>query len=257
MVITCPHCHASKDIGDVRIPKGGVIATCKSCQRQFELRPEQEPTAETTRMDKCPACGLTFGRGMQTDSCGRCGLVFSKYLARARQVDVPQEASDNLEFAPADEKSALQRIVGSKRFWGIALLILIAVWARFGHDWKLDQNYLLQPGNWQGEMSFRGKQHPFLLVIQTVDGGKLEGYMDWTETMPRYRLAIRGTHTGNHLLFEDYKFLEGEGKYGLHDNQDVYIVDNEMNGTAKNGQATLHAIQVATSPDSARELQKY
>ena len=145
----------------------------------------------------------------------------------------------------------------SKYLWGITIAVLLAAWARFGHDWKLDMNYRLQPSNWQGEMLFRGKQHPFLLVIQSTEGGKLEGYMDWVGTIPRYRLAIRGTHAGNHLLFEDYKFLEGDSKYGLHDNQDVYITENEMNGTAKNGNAALRAVKVATEPDASRELQRY
>ncbi len=257
MIITCPYCKSSKDIGDVRIPKTGVIATCKSCQRQFELHPEQETVPEPPGIDNCPSCGFFVNTNIETDLCPKCGLVFSKYLARVKQVSVQLDASDDVTFAPVAEMPSARKMLSSKRFWGIAAVVLIAVWARFGHDCKMDMNYALQPGNWQGEMSFRGKQHPFLLVIQTTDGGKLEGYMDWIETMPRYRLAIRGTHIGNHLLFEDYKFLEGDGKYGLHDNQDVYIIENEMSGTAKNGKADLHAVHVATSPDSARELQKY
>lgn len=254
MIITCPHCNSSKDIGEVRIPRAGATATCKNCQKQFELRPMPEPAAEKIRIDRCPACDFAAGQLQEMDICPKCGLVFAKYLARVNHA--PPD-SDSVSFAPAAEKTVVRQLLGNKQFWGIALVVLLAAWARFGHDWKLEPNYLLQPGNWQGEMTFRGKQHPFVLVIQTTDGGKLEGYMDWIETMPRYRLAIRGTHTGNHLLFEDYKFLEGSGTTGLHDHQDVYIIDNEMNGSAKNGAATLHAVQVATSPDSARELQKY
>lgn len=257
MVITCPHCKASKNIGDVRIPKAGVTATCKNCQWQFELLPEQDPPAETSRIDKCPSCSFVLGTQSETEICPKCGLVFSKYLTRVKQVNVTSDSPDDVIFVPVAEKSALLQMLCNKHFLVIAVIVLIAVWAKFGHDWKLEMNYMLQPGNWQGEMSFRGKQHPFLLVIQSTDGGKLKGYMDWIETMPRYRLAIRGTHTGNHLLFEDYKFLEGDGKYGLHDNQDVYIIENEMSGTAKNGKATLHAVKVATEPDSSRELQKY
>jgi len=257
MIIICPYCKASKDIGDVRIPKAGAAATCQGCKRQFELRPEPESASapEEPRIDSCPSCG--FAAQSETGICPECGLVFAKYLARVRRGALLEDPSDNITFTPAAEKSVVRQLLGSRPFWGIALFFLLAAWVKFGHDWKLDKYYLLQPGNWQGEMSFRGKQHPFLLVIQSTDDGKLEGYMDWVGTMPRYRLAIRGTHMGNHLLFEDYKFLEGDGKYGLHDKKNVYIIENEMNGTDKNGNATLHAVKVATEPDSARELQKY
>lgn len=257
MIITCPHCNASKDIGNVRIPKAGAMATCQGCQLQFELHPEQEPAPEKSGIDRCPSCSHVLAGQNETDICPQCGLVFSKYLARASQISASPDDSDSVMFAPVAEKSVLLQMLFSKRFLGVAIIVLIAAWAKFGHDWKLDMNYSLQPGNWQGEMTFRGKQHPFLLVIQSTEGGKLEGYMDWIETIPRYRLAIHGTHTGNHLLFEDYKFLEGDGKYGLHDKKDIYIVENEMNGTDKNGKAILHAVKVATEPDSARELQKY
>lgn len=257
MIITCPHCKSSKDIGTVRIPESGATATCHSCHRQFEINSEREPVSEKLLIDTCPSCGLEVENRNETEICPRCGLVFSKYLARATQLSVLQELSQQGKSDPPVPKSALRRLLSNKSFWGITLALVLAACIRFGHDWKLDKNYRLQTGNWQGEMLFRGKQHPFLLVIQSTDDGKLEGYMDWIETMPRYRLAIRGTHTGNHLLFEDYKFLEGEGQYGLHDNQDVYIIENEMSGTAKNGNATLHAVKVATSPDSARELRNY
>lgn len=259
MIITCPHCKTSRDVGDIRLPQAGITATCKSCHGQFPLYPEDKaepPAPEPARFGICPGCGFAGAQLPETDICPKCGLVFSKYRAKTDQLNQPLDGVPFLPSTPADEPSLSRQILTNKLIWGIALTILIAAWIRFGHDWKLDRNYLLQPGNWQGEMSFRGKQHPFMLVIQSTDGGKLEGYMDWIETMPRYRLAIRGTHDGNHLLFEDYKFLEGEGQYGLHDKQDVYIVDNEMSGTAKNGQATLHAIQVATSPDSSREPMK-
>lgn len=257
MIITCPNCKVSKEIGDVRIPKAGVTATCKNCQQQFAVDSMQQPADASATLENCPACSFAGKLQPDTDICPQCGIVVSKYIARRSQETVSSDLSENVIFAPADEKSVLRQLLTSKRFWGVTLVILIAALVKFGHDWKMDKNYLLQPGNWQGEMLFRGKQHPFLLVIETTDGDKLEGYMDWTETMPRYRLAIRGTHSGNHLLFEDYKFIEGSGQYGLHDNQDVYIIDNVMNGTAKNGTATLHAVQVATSPDSARELSKY
>jgi hypothetical protein len=72
--------------------------------------------------------------------------------------------------------------------------------------------------------------------------------MDWVEFTPRYRLAVRGKHTGNHLVFEDYRFLEGEGTDGLHDKKDVYIEENVMNGTDKNGTAELHAIRLDPAP---------
>lgn len=257
MIITCPNCKVSKDIGDVRIPKAGVTATCKSCQQQFVIYPEQKPAEAAAKLESCPACSFAGKLQPETDICPQCGIVISKYLARRSQDAVSPDLSEEVIFSSADEKSVLRQLLTNKRFWGITLVILIGVLVRFGHDWKMDKYYLLKPGNWQGEMSFRGKQHPFLLVIQSADDGKLEGYMDWIEVMPRYRLAIRGTYTGNHLLFEDYKFIEGSGQYGLHDNQDVYIIENEMSGTAKNGKATLHAVQVATSPDSARELNKY
>lgn len=257
MIITCPQCKSSKDIGNVRIPEIGATATCHYCHQQFDIYSEDKSILETFLIDKCPSCGLAVEKRAETDICPRCGLVFSKYLARATQLSVLQDLSQQGESLLAAPKSTLRQLLSNKRFLGITLVLVLAVCIRFGYDWKLEKNYRLQTGNWQGEMLFRGKQHPFLLVIQSTDGGKLEGYMDWIETTPRYRLAIRGTHTGNHLLFEDYKFLEGDGKYGLHDNQDVYIIENEMSGSAKNGNATLHAVKVATSPDSAMELQKY
>lgn len=253
MIITCPYCTSSKDIGNVSVPQTGATAICQVCRRQFDIHSEHKRASEPPLIDKCPSCGFVE-ENQSKMVCLQCGLVFSKYLSRVNQISVSDLSQLGIS-APVAPQSALIRMLYNKYFWAITLVLLLAVWARFGHDWKLDRNYRLQTGNWQGEMLFRGKQHPFLLVIQSTDSGTLEGYMDWIETMPRYRLAIRGTHTGNHLLFEDYKFLEGDGKYGLHDNQDVYIIENEMSGTAKNGNATLHAVKVATSPDSARELQ--
>lgn len=257
MIITCPHCKSSKDVGDVSIPKNGVTATCSNCRGQFSLLPEAAPKLEPPKFDVCPACGFSDRPRGGGDICPKCGLVYSKYLARLDHEALRQESLKDIESTSSKENLSLIRVLTKKRFFALVGVVLIAAWIRFGHDWKFDKNYLLKPGKWQGEMSFRGKQHPFLLAIQTTDDGKLEGYMDWTETMPRYRLAVRGTHKGNHLLFEDYKFLEGSGEYGLNDKKDVYIIDNEMNGTDKNGSATLHAVQVATSPDPAIELRKY
>lgn len=247
MLIICPHCGFSKDVGEISIPVTGVTATCRNCQQQFQLRPEGAPPDEKF-LNSCPSCGSAGPYNSDTDICSGCGLVFAKYLARLSKLNENDPAQD-VPFATTEEIPLSRRILSDKRFWIVLIALLAAACIRFGHDWKLDNRYVLQPGCWQGEMTFRGKQHPFLLAIQTTDNGKLEGYMDWTETSPRYRLAIRGTHQGNHLLFEDYKFIEGSGQYGLHDNQDVYIVENELDGTAKNGKATMHAVKVAIAPD--------
>jgi len=125
----------------------------------------------------------------------------------------------------------------------ISSLLLFAAGLALLHDWKLDKDYFLQPGVWQGEMTYLGKKSPFVFVIERAMDGHLTGYMDWVETSPKYRLAIRGTYTGNHLIFEDYAFLERQGTAGLFDEQDVYIKDNEMTGTAKNGRAEFHALK--------------
>lgn len=127
-------------------------------------------------------------------------------------------------------------------------IVLCAVIALLLYDWKLDENYFLQPGSWQGEMTFRGKQYPFVLVIEKAQDGRLEGYMDWLESNPRYRLAIRGTYVGNHLVFKDYEFVERKGSTGLNDEKDVYIIGNEMSGTDKNGIAAFHALKRGSQP---------
>jgi hypothetical protein len=258
LIITCPKCNLSKNVGDVRIPAAGTLAQCQQCQHQFTIFPAHAATTADHLFNACPSCNAPVAAPPHNDCCSQCGLVFTKYLARStqltNQVEPFTEPSPAVTTVP--ENSAMPALLTSKLFWVGILLVVVIGWAKLGHDWKMDHNYLLQPGNWQGSMQFRGKQFPFLLVIQSADNGKLEGYMDWVGTMPRYKLAIRGSYVGNHLLFEDYKFLEGEGQYGLHDNQDVYIIDNEMSGSAKNGNATLHAVKVATEPDPMRELQK-
>lgn len=184
MTITCPHCKLSNDLGEVRIPADGSMATCPRCRTKFEVKPER--------------AGTRFAR--------RAALL------------------------------------------GILAVVLGAVALLFVHDWKLDKDYFLQPGTWQGEMTYLGKEHPFELVIEKAQDGNLAGYMDWVETSPRYRLAIRGTYIGNHLVFKDYEFLERKGTSGLNDEQDVYIAANEMTGTAKNGGATLHALKRESTP---------
>ncbi|MDA8101284.1 MAG: hypothetical protein M0042_16815 [Nitrospiraceae bacterium] len=127
-----------------------------------------------------------------------------------------------------------------------ALVCAVVVWLAV--DWKLDEHYVLQPGSWQGEMAFQGRNYPFEMVIERAADGKMTGYMDWVSENPRYRLAIRGTYVGNHVRFEDYAFLERQGQTGLYDQQDVYIIGNEMTGTAKNGAASIHALQRAYAP---------
>lgn len=257
MIITCPNCAFSKDIGDVRIPDAGVTATCNNCQQQFKLRPERELVAEEMHcLNKCPSCGTAGPFQVDSDICPLCGLVFAKYQIRVNNEATVEEMPEEVRFKSADDLSLARQLLTSRKFWAILIVILVVAGIRFGHDWKLDMNYVLQPGSWQGEMTFRGKQFPFLLVILNSDDGKLEGYMDWTSHSPRYRLAIRGTYQGNHLLFEDYKFIEGSGQYGLHDNQDVYIKEGVMNGTAKNGNATLHAVKVDLPPDPNVDLSK-
>lgn len=128
------------------------------------------------------------------------------------------------------------------------VLFLTAVSFLAAHDWKLDKNYFLAPSTWQGELTYRGKKAPFVLVIEKAQDGKLEGYMDWVGSSPRYRLAVRGTYVGNHLVFEDYAFLERVGATGLHDEKDVYIKGHEMAGTDKNGDAEFYALKRESAP---------
>ncbi len=136
-----------------------------------------------------------------------------------------------------------------KAILAIAVLVLCAgIFIVIGYDGKLDKNYFLQPGTWQGEMTYLGKQYPFEMVIEKAQDGYLAGYMDWVGHSPRYRLAIRGTYVGNHLVFEDYSFLERQGTTGLNDKKDVYIIGNEMSGTDKNGNATFHALKRESAP---------
>ena len=184
MIVTCPHCNLSRELGPLRIPSGGMSATCPRCRAPFEVWPER-PASRLLR-------------------------------------------------------------------WRTTLIALAVVGcisgALLAHDWKLDKNYFLLPGVWQGEMTFLDKKYPFVLVIEKAQDGNLAGYMDWVSENPRYRLAIRGTYVGNHLIFEDYAFLERVAPTGLHDTQDVYIAGNEMAGTAKDGAATLHAVKRESSP---------
>jgi hypothetical protein len=184
MIITCPHCNLSKELGEVYIPNAGTAATCPRCRTRFDVKPERQ----------------------------RHGIMRRKVAL------------------------------------GIFVVVLGVISLMVAHDWKLDRNYFLQPGTWQGEMTYLGKEHPFELVIEKAQDGHLAGYMDWVETAPRYRLAIRGTYVGNHLVFEDYAFLERTGTAGLHDEQDVYITGNEMTGAAKNGAATFHALKRESAP---------
>jgi len=184
MIVTCPHCNLSKELGSVRVPSGGTLATCPRCRASFEVRPER------------PATWFLRWRAALI-ALGVIGCITAAFLA---------------------------------------------------HDWKLNKNYFLLPGAWQGDMTFLGKKYPFVLVIEKAQDGNLAGYMDWVSESPRYRLAIRGTYVGNHLLFEDYAFLERVGSTGLHDTQDVYIVGNEMTGTAKDGDATLQALKRESTP---------
>jgi hypothetical protein len=184
MTITCPHCNLSKDLGAVRVPDSGMLATCPRCRTQFEVMPERQEN----------------------------------------------------------------RLTRWKASLGLLVIVLSAAALVVGHDWKLDKNYFLQPGIWQGEMTYRGKKHPFELVIESAQDGHMAGYMDWVGFSPRYRLTIRGTYVGNHLVFEDYEFLEGKGTAGLNDEKNVYIIKNEMTGTDKNGAATLHALKRESAP---------
>ncbi len=130
-----------------------------------------------------------------------------------------------------------------RRFLLTLGIVLCAAALLLAHDWKLDKNYFLQPGTWQGEIAYLEKKYPFELVIEKAQDGKMEGYMDWFGNNPHYILGVRGTYMGNHLLFEEYEFINGGSKYGFNDKKDVYIVGNEMTGTDKNGTAMFHAVK--------------
>lgn len=184
MIVTCPECRLTKDLGPVSIPPTGMIATCPRCKAPFEVKPETlEPWY--------------------------------------------------------------------RRWWKPLLAAAVAcsmAAVLIAYDWKLDRDYFLRPGAWQGEMTYFGTKYPFELVIEKAQDGKLEGYMDWVGESPRYRLAVRGTYDGNHLVFVDYEFLERQGSRGLHDEKDVYIIGNEMTGTDKNGRARFHALKRESAP---------
>lgn len=181
-------------------------------------------------------------------TCPSCKL--SKEMEYPRIPDGGVTATCPRCHARFDVGKTLQPVRLSGRYKLLIMMIVVLSVAALIllHDWKLDKNYFLEPGVWQGEMTYIGKKHPFELVIETAQDGNLAGYMDWVETSPRYRLAIRGTYEGNHLVFVDYAFLERKGAAGLYDEQDVYIIDNEMKGTAKNGAATLTALKRASAP---------
>lgn len=183
-----------------------------------------------------------------TITCPNCNLskdIGPVRIARAGTMATCPQCSARFEVKPERLESRFIRWRTSLFTFGIVLCIAAFLLV---HDWKLNKDYFLQPGVWQGEMTYLGKKHPFEMVIEKAQDGKLEGYMDWVGTSPRYRLAIRGTYIGNHLVFEDYAFLERVGATGLHDEQDVYIIENEMMGTAKNGAAALHALKRESAP---------
>ncbi len=180
---------------------------------------------------KCPQCGLNkeipdeqISSESMIVTCPRCRAQF--------EISRPGHA-------------------GKTRKWyaiGGLLACVLIVWFLFRYDWKLDKNYFLQPGVWQGEITYQGKKHPFELTIEHAQDGNLSGYMDWVGYSPRYRLTVRGTYVGNHLTFQDYEFLEQKGTAGLYDEKDVYIIGNEMTGTDKNGTAEFHALKRESAP---------
>jgi hypothetical protein len=178
------------------------------------------------------------------------GCKFSKNIPEARLEQEGLTATCprcRTQFA-VDFGAGRTRLVRGKVWIAVLLLGICAAWLIIEHDWKLDRDYFLQPGVWQGEMTYLGKEHPFELVIETARDGQMTGYMDWVGMSPRYRLAVRGTYEGNHLLFEDYAFLEKKGTSGLYDRKDVYIIGNEMTGTDKNGAALFHALKRESTP---------
>lgn len=180
----------------------------------------------------CPACKFT--KDIPEDRLQREGLT--AICPRCRT-----------QFAVEYHTRRNRRVSG--KVWIAFLLIgIFSAGLILTQDWKLDKDYFLQPGVWQGEMTYMGKKHPFELVIETARDGQMTGYMDWVGMSPRYRLAVKGTYEGNHLLFEDYAFLERKGTSGLYDRKDVYIIGNEMTGTDKNGAATFHALKRESAP---------
>jgi len=250
MILTCPRCNFSRDVGEVRIPFRGALAACPNCGARFMLRPEQPPREEPQFVRRCPSCSHAHPPGDLSGTCPQCGLIYDRFLTRQRPRQEDPSASPPESAADDIRKTAIdwRRFSRNRIFLGISGVVFIALCLAFLHDWKLDREYRLTPSSWQGEVTFRDKRHPFLLVIQKTGNGQLEGYMDWVEYTPRYRLAVRGKHTGNHLVFEDYRFLEGEGAYGLHDQKDVYIEKNVMSGTDKNGTAELYATRLEPAP---------
>jgi hypothetical protein len=173
-------------------------------------------------------------------------MVYDRYLRRRRAVEdeppapVPDGTPSDVRSTPEGRR----RLTRNTTFLVSIALLFVALCLYYGFDWKLDRDYRLVPSAWQGEITFRGKQHPFVLVITTAAYGRMEGYMDWVGFPTPYRLAVRGTYRGNHLEFEDYRFLRGEGTYGLHDKKDVYIAANVMSGSDKNGDAEFHAVRM-------------
>jgi hypothetical protein len=180
----------------------------------------------------CPNCKLSkeigdapIPNGGALATCPRCRVQF--------------------EVKPEQQENWFMR---KKALLVILVIVLLVISLVLGHDWKLDKNYFLQPGTWQGEMTYLGKKHPFELVIEKANDGRMTGYMDWVETSPRYRLGIGGTYVGNHIVFKDYEFLERKGTVGVNEEKDVYINGNEMTGTDKNGAATLYALKRESAP---------
>jgi len=250
MIITCPQCNVSRDVGDVRIPHRGAMATCPGCGAQFMLKPDRPPRSEHQLVRSCPSCSYAHPPGDMSGTCPQCGLVYERFLKRQQRIEEmpPIPPADSAAPDTRETAGGWRRLLRNRILLGIAAVALVAICLKYGHDWKLDKEYRLIPSAWQGEMTYRGKKHPFVLVIESAADGKLGGYMDWVGFSPRYRLAVRGSYTGNHLIFEDYAFLEGKGTYGLNDRKDVYIEENVMNGSDKNGNAELHAIKLESLP---------
>ncbi len=246
MIITCPQCSFSRDAGDVRIPFHGARAACPNCGARFMLKPEQSAPDVGQLIRTCPSCSYTHRPGDMSGTCPECGLVYEKYLRRRPAVEdePPATVPDD---TPSDGKGTprgRRRLTRNTTFLVIMALFFVALCLYYGYDWKLDKDYRLVPSAWQGEITFRGKQYPFVLVITSAVSGRMEGYTDWVGLQTPYRLAVRGTYRGNHLEFEDYRFLRGEGMYGLHDKKDVYIAENVMSGSDKNGDAEFHAVRM-------------
>jgi hypothetical protein len=85
---------------------------------------------------------------------------------------------------------------------------------RAGIHW--DSSYQLAPSTWKGRSVTQDQKsvYPFTLVFQKVTDTTLEGYLDWPDH--GIRAGVRGIHDGNHLVFWDYKILEGSGPYLEH-----------------------------------------